>query len=111
MVYKVNLTAGAEADVYAAFERIREVSPLHAERWLTGLFKTVFSLSELPNRCPLIPEAKEMGLEIRQLLFGKRTGTYRIIFDIQEVSEEVRVLRIWHSSRDRLRLEDLEEEK
>ena len=37
---------------------------------------------------------------------------YRIIFDIQEDSDDgprVRVLRIWHGSRDQVRREDLEE--
>ncbi len=38
MAYRVSLAAPAEADVYAAFERIREAAPQHAESWLTGLF-------------------------------------------------------------------------
>ncbi len=61
MAYKVRLTALAEADAYAAFERIRAASPAHAERWLTGLFQAVLSLGEMPARCPLIPEAEEIG--------------------------------------------------
>jgi plasmid stabilization system protein ParE len=114
MAYEVRLTTPAEADAYAAFERIREVAPTHAERWLRGLFRAVFSLGEMPARCPLIPEAEEIGRDIRQLLYGKRSGVYRIIFDVQEQSEEgprVRVLRIWHGSRDRLHVEDLEDEE
>jgi hypothetical protein len=34
MTYAVKLTAPAEADAYAAFERIRKVSPDRAEKWL-----------------------------------------------------------------------------
>ena len=48
-------------------------------------------------------EADELGRPVRHLLYGKRTGVYRIIFDIQEASEEgprARVLRIWHGARD-----------
>jgi plasmid stabilization system protein ParE len=114
MAYKVRLTALAEADAYTAFERIRVASPAHAERWLTGLFRAVLSLDEMPTRCPLIPEAEEIGQDIRQLLYGKRSGMQRIIFDMQEQSEEgprVRILRIWHGSRDRLRAEDIESEE
>src|SRR6266851_5337025 len=110
MAYKVRLTALAEADAYAAFERIRAASPAHAERWLTGLFQAVLSLGEMPARCPLIPEAEEIGRDIRQLVYGKRSGIHRIIFDIQEQSDEgprVRVLRVWHGSRERLRVEDI----
>ena len=46
----------------------------------------------------------------RHLLYGKRLGVYRIIFDIQETSEEgpcVRVPRVWHSARDAITAEDI----
>ena len=111
MAYTVSLTGTAEADAYAAFERIREVAPASAARWLTGLFAALRTLADMPARCPIIPEADELGREMRHLLYGKRTGLYRIIFDIQENSAEgpsVRVLRIWHGARDNLRAEDIE---
>jgi hypothetical protein len=38
MAYRVSLSAPAETDAYAAFERIREAAPMHAEKWLTRLF-------------------------------------------------------------------------
>src|SRR5436305_1066026 len=109
MDYQVRLTAPAEADAYAAFERIRADAPTHAARWLNGFFNAVRSLARA--RCPLIAEAEDLHREIRQLLYGKGTGTYRILFDVEDESLEgprVRVLRVWHSSRDRIRMEDLE---
>jgi plasmid stabilization system protein ParE len=109
MAYRVSLAAPAETDAYAAFERIREAAPMHAEKWLTGLFKAIFSLDEIPARCPVIPEAKELGYPARHLLYGKRKGVYRIIFHIREDQEHVRVLRIWHASRDAITAEDVEE--
>ena len=87
MAYTVSLTALAEADAYAAFERIRAVAPASAARWLTGLFAAIWTLADMPARCPVIPEADELGSPVRHLLYGKRTGIYRIIFDIQEDSE------------------------
>ena len=113
MAYRVSLTAPAEADAYAAFERIREVAPHSAARWLRDLFAALATLTEMPARCPLIPEAAELSRPVRHLLYGRRTAIYRIIFDIQEASEEgprVRVLRIWHGARDRIAAEDLETE-
>lgn len=110
MAYRVSLTATAEADAYAAFERIREISPARAEKWLWDLFAAIQTLEEMPARCPLIAEADEVGQALRHLLYGKRTSTYRIIFDIQEQSDEgprVRVLRIWHGTRDAITIEDL----
>ncbi|MGB8010777.1 MAG: type II toxin-antitoxin system RelE/ParE family toxin [Terriglobales bacterium] len=108
MAYRVSLAAPAEADAYAAFERIRAAAPPHAEKWLTRLFEAIFSLDKLPVRCPVIPEAKQLGYSARHLLFGKGNGVYRIIFHIQEDEQQVRVLRIWHASRDVITTTDVE---
>ena len=109
MAYRVSLSAPAETDASAAFERIREAAPLHAEKWLTRLFEAIFSLDELPARCPVIAEAKELGYPARHLLYGKGKGVYRVIFHIREGEQHVRVLRIWHASRDAITAEDMEE--
>jgi plasmid stabilization system protein ParE len=110
MVYKVSVTRPAEDDAYAAFEYIRKSAPANAEKWLIGLFAAILSLDTLPARCPIISEAEELGHDVRHLLYGKRTGTYRIMFDIEEHSDEgprVRILRIWHGARDRISVDDL----
>ncbi len=109
MAYRVSLTAPAETDAYAAFERIREAAPMHAEKWLTGLFKAIFSLDEIPARCPVIAEAKELGFPARHLLYGKGRGVYRIIFHIREDEQHVRVLRVWHGFRDAITAADVDE--
>jgi len=82
---------------------------MHAEKWLTRLFDATFSLEELPARCPVIPEAKELGYPARHLLYGKGNGVYRIIFHIREEEQHVRVLRIWHTSRDAITAADVED--
>ncbi len=109
MAYRVSLSAPAEADAYAAFERIREAAPMHSEAWLTGLFEAILSLDEIPARCPVIPEAGQLGFPARHLLHGKGRGVYRIIFDIGEKEQHVRVLRIWHASRDAITATDVED--
>jgi len=38
MAYRVSLAAPAETDAYAAFERIREAAPMHAEKVFTESF-------------------------------------------------------------------------
>jgi plasmid stabilization system protein ParE len=108
MAYRVSLSALAEADAYAAFERIREAAPMHAEKWLVRLFAAILTLDEIPARSPLVPEADELGFPARQLLYGKGRGVYRIVFHIREVEQHVRVLRIWHGFRDALTLDDVE---
>ena len=82
---------------------------MRAEKWLTGLFKAIFSLDELPSRCPIIDEANELGFPARHLLYGKGRGVYRIIFHIREDEQHVRVLRVWHGFRDAITAADLEE--
>jgi len=111
MTYKVSLTARAEDDAYRAFERINEVAPRSADKWLRGLFAAIGTLADMPARCPVIPEADEIGHLVRHLLYGKGVAVYRIIFDVQEKSAEgprVRVLRIWRGSRAEITAEDLE---
>ncbi len=107
MAYRVSLSAPAEADAYAAFERIRAAAPLHAERWLARLFEAIFSLNRLPARCAVIPEAKELGCPARHLLYGKGSGVYRIIFHVRKGERQVRILRIWHASRDAITAADV----
>ena len=107
MAYRVSLSVPAETDAYAAFERIREAAPMHAEQWLVRLFMAIDTLSQNPARCPVIAEAEELGFSARHLLYGKRRGLYRIIFDIREEERHVRVLRIWHSSRDAITAADV----
>ena len=109
MAYRVSLSVPAETDAYAAFERIREAAPMHAEQWLVRLFMAIDTLGQNPARCPVIPEAEELGFSARHLLYGKRRGLYRIIFDIREEERHVRVLRIWHSSRDAITAADVED--
>jgi hypothetical protein len=40
--------------------------------WYEGLLKTIFSLEDSPQRCAIALESKNFGIEIRQLLYGKK---------------------------------------
>jgi hypothetical protein len=84
----ISLAAPAEADDYAAFEGISEAAPMHSEAWLTRLFEAILSL-ENPARCPIIPEAGELGFAACHLLHGMGRCVYRIIFDIREKEQHV----------------------
>jgi len=104
------MTRRAVAEADRAAEYIRQFAPQAAVRWFDGLVKAVLSLEEMPRRCPQAPEAERLGVELRQLLYGKRTGVFRIVFRIYDEAQPlplVRVIAIRHGSRDRLRAEDL----
>ncbi|HZL56651.1 MAG TPA: type II toxin-antitoxin system RelE/ParE family toxin [Bryobacteraceae bacterium] len=111
MAYRVSLSLPAETDAYAAFERIREAAPRHAEKWLTRLFVAILTLDQNPIRCPVIREAPELGFTARHLLYGSGRGAYRIIFHIREDERHVQVLRIWHAFRGAITAADVEDEE
>jgi plasmid stabilization system protein ParE len=98
--YRVRITDAALADArdYVRFVRDVKKEPAAAERWYRGLLDAVFSLEELPSRCPLIPEANQFTNELRHLIYH----SHRIIFLSDPAGTTVDVLRIYHGSRRRL---------
>jgi plasmid stabilization system protein ParE len=67
--------------------------------------EAVKSLAEQPERCGFAPEVEELGIELRQLLFGKRRSIYRVLFTV--TAQSVNVLHIRHAARQPLRPGDL----
>lgn len=63
------------------------------------------TLETQPERCRLADEADDVGIELRELLFGRRHGMYRILFEIQ--GRVVHILRIRHTARDSVSGSDL----
>jgi plasmid stabilization system protein ParE len=108
MTYRVRISSLAEADTQASFESIRELSPDRARAWYEGILAAFRSLETMPERCPVIPEADEIGVRIRHLLYGKRSAKYRIIFHVE--GDDVFILRVRHGSRDKLTIDDLDME-
>lgn len=94
--FQVNIQAGAHADIEAAVEWIAERSPVRAARWHGRLLQAIQSLGSLPERCGLAPESETYGEPIRQLLYGKRRGIYRILFVVR--GDTVSVLHVRHGA-------------
>ncbi len=100
MEYRIEYTDTAKIELKNAFEWIREQSPFHAEIWREGIIDAVSSLIAFPERCPIAPENNVFDDEIRQLLYGKRHRTYRILFTIKK--DIIWILHIRHGFRQRL---------
>jgi plasmid stabilization system protein ParE len=98
MVYEVELSARARRDAEEAYLYIARDWPSRAKRWYLRLLDAVESLSRHPQRCGLAPEGDDLGIELRQLLYGRRAGKYRILFEIR--GEIVYVHHIRHGARD-----------
>jgi plasmid stabilization system protein ParE len=103
MKYRVEITSEAESEIKEAYLWIHRDSPASAARWRQGMLAAVRSLSQQPTRCQLAPESAYFKQEIRQLLYGKRGGIYRVLFVIGE--KAVSILHIRHAAREFLQPE------
>ena len=108
MTYRIVLQPRAEQDIFEAARFIRDTSGSSAPalRWTRRLRTKVDTLRANPERCPVDPDSVVYGREVRVLLFGKRSGAYRILFAIE--GDAVHVLTVRHSAR-RSVLEEMED--
>ena len=59
-------------------------SPAAAARWFTGLEKAIAKLSKMPERHPIAEdESEQVGITLRQMLYGRRPGVFRILFSVE----------------------------
>src|SRR5207249_2633900 len=106
MPYRVSITRRALREVDAALAWLTERSPAAAARWHGRLLGAIDSLESNPERCPAAPENDwYAGGEIRQLLYGRRGGIYRILFEVR--GDTVVILRVRHRAQDVLEPGDL----
>ena len=98
MSYRVVITARARADAVEALRWLAERSPDAAARWYAGLEKAIAKLSIMPERNPIAEdESEQLGITLRQMLYGRRRGVYRLFFSIE--GETVTLHYIRHSAR------------
>jgi len=98
VIYRVIVTARANADTIEAFRFKIEQSTQAAARWLAGLEKAIAKLSKSPERHPVAEEESErLGITLRQMIYGKKPGTYRLLFSIEDDAVVLHFIR--HSAR------------
>lgn len=107
MAYQVEIGPSALREAEEAYLYIARDASEAAIEWFNGLVDAIYSLEDFPNRCLLAPESEEAGRQIRQLLYGKRSGRYRILFVITP-DDIVRVLHIRHGARENLAAGDID---
>lgn len=100
------MTLKAEADIAAVLAWFRDQQALEeGGRWVAALLRVIGTLENHPLRCGIADESADIGTEIRQLLFGKRHGKYRVLFQID--GRTVDILRVRHGAQDRVASDDL----
>jgi plasmid stabilization system protein ParE len=105
MIFQVELTAVAEAQIEQAYQWFRDRNPQYADQWFRGLMNIIATLQEKPKRCTLAVEYEIFPEEVRQLVYGKTKNVYRVLFTIRNMT--VYVLYVRHSAQAPLTSEDL----
>jgi plasmid stabilization system protein ParE len=103
--HTIDIFPRAMADIRAAVAWRERQSVSSAARLHSGLLGAIRTLGNNPESCPLADETADLGLDLRELLYGRRRGVYRILFTIE--GQTVNVLRIRHAAQDRLSAGDL----
>ena len=94
MTYRVQVTNTAQADLRRYYRHAAEAAPETASSWLERFEQALLSLQTNPGRCAIAPESQTVPTEVRQLIFGRGSGTYRVLFAICEDDAEVHILHI-----------------
>ena len=82
------------------YQQISADDSAAATRLFNGLEKAIYTLEQLPRRCPVAPESKRAKRRLRQLLYGAKRDVYRVIYEIDESRKVVWVLTIRHAAMD-----------
>lgn len=91
--YQVEITKVAESDISEIFSYIALDNVSEAKKLITEIERQIDSLEQFPLRCPVIPEARDLGKEYRHIIYGN----YRTIFRIDIT--RVIIMRVIHSAR------------
>lgn len=100
MAYRVKVTSGAQRDLVDISERIVVDGSVAAARWFSRLEAAIDTLERFPRRCSVAPESKKSNRELRHLLYGSKRDVYRVIYDIDEPHQIVRIRAVRHSAMD-----------
>jgi len=97
MPYLVRLTDRALRDMEAIYEFIQADTSEAAFAWFDDLAERIHSLERSPQRGRVL--SPTTAGRLREILFGKKSSTYRIIFVVDKSRRVVNVLHIRHAAR------------
>jgi plasmid stabilization system protein ParE len=98
MDLRIEFDLTARIELFATRDWIADRSPAGAEKWFQGLLARIETLKRFPRRCPIAPEARKYGDEVRVLTYGKKSGSvHRILYVIE--GDLIRILSIRNASR------------
>jgi plasmid stabilization system protein ParE len=98
LTYRVVFTARARADAIGQFRFLADRSLAAAAHWYAGFEKAIAKLGTMPERHPIAQdETEQLGITLRQMLYGRRPGVFRILFSVE--GDTVTLHYVRHSAR------------
>jgi len=97
VAYQVIVGPVAERDLISIARHIARDNPAAAEKLVGRLLQEARSLTNFPNRGG--PYKDRPGARFTVV------GAYLVVYRVVEDRKEVRILRFWHASRERLRFD------
>lgn len=109
MAFTVVLLRKAQADIAGHAAWLEATQTIRAaDRWRVGLLNAAIpALESDPHRYPPAAEAADVGVDLREMLRGRRRHVYRVLFTIDDTTQTVYVHRVRHAAQDRLSAGDL----
>jgi plasmid stabilization system protein ParE len=104
MVFRVELTKTAQADLEELHLWVVERAPSQGTAWFNGLEKKIASLDRLPERYPVAPESFDPERPVHVLHYGRARHVYRVLFWVDDTARIVNVLHVRRGSRSITRL-------
>lgn len=106
MTHQLQILRRALRDIDEKFESLRRhIGRRSASLWRDRLDASLCDLEHHPEVWPLADEAVDLGIELRQVLFGKRRHVYRVLYTFDGTT--IHVHRVRHAAQDRLSPEDI----
>ena len=104
MKREVYITVRAERELKAAADFIAQRAPAASRKWYHGFVEAILEIGENPFRFSVVQEHRELPVELRQLLYGRRRS-YRAIFTVRD--DRIVVVAVRHAAQSHLKPEDL----
>jgi plasmid stabilization system protein ParE len=87
------------------YRQVIQESPLQGTNWFNGLQHAIYSLQDLPERCPAAPKLSTEADIVRRLLYGHPPHVYKVYYHL--ITNTVEIMHIRHGARREPRRRDV----
>jgi plasmid stabilization system protein ParE len=97
MAFHVEISPRAFDDLDEIARYIKQQAGFQqAEEWFNGMIAAIQTLEDLPHRCRVAAGSRELGQEVRLLLYGKRNRRYKVYYSVQQTTPSTGTVRVFH---------------